>query len=211
VTPPVALTLALPRSTVDPAEADGTLRDVLRDPAFTAAERSWLQQLREDIQRWFLERLAEVFSSDAGTVIAWVLVAVAVLIGVLVVWRATRGMQRGARSDDEPTTEVTATRPPSAWLDDARAAERAGNHAEAVRCGYRAVVALLARRGHLEEVPGRTVGEYRAQVAEAGPDRLSDFTRASDVFERVWYARRPATPDDVGVVVGVADDLAGAR
>jgi hypothetical protein len=200
---------AWPRSTVDGDEVRGTVDRVLRDPAFTASRENWLSRLRDDVRQWILERLADVFESGAGTVLAWGLVALAVLVGVLVLVRATRGLRRGAVAPGGPAAVVVTRRPATEWLDDARAARSAGDLAEAVRCGYRAVVAGLARRGAVEEVPGRTVGEYRAQVARSRPDEAADFGRASEVFERVWYARRDASPDDVDVVLGVAEATAG--
>jgi hypothetical protein len=203
--------LAWPRSSADADEVRRTVEDVLREPAFTAAQDTWLAGLRDDIRQWFLERLQDLFSSGAGTVLAWVLVGLAVVVGLAVAVRALQGTRRGATASDGPAAVVVSRRPPADWLADARAAQAAGDLGEAVRCGYRAVVASLAGAGALEEVPGRTVGEYRTQVADHRPDRLDDFTRASDVFERVWYARRPATGDDVRAVVTVAEALADGR
>lgn len=202
---------ALPRSEVEPGTVDRTVDDVLRHRDFAAVEQSWLERLREDVRQWFLERLADLFSSGAGTVLAWVLFGVAVFVAVAVGVAVAGRMRRGARADAPVPSVVVTRRPPTDWLADARAAEAAGDHAEAVRCAYRAVVALLASRGAVEEQPGRTVGEYRSQLQRRAATRLDDFTRASDVFERVWYARRPATSDDVATVVGIADGLAGGR
>ncbi len=202
---------AWPRSSVDGGAADRTVEQILREPAFTTARPSWLARLRDDIRQWFIDRLAALFESGAGTVLAWSLVGLAVVVGVLVAVRALRGVRRGAVSE-EGVTAVTVTRRPAIdWLDDARAARDAGDLAEAVRCGYRAVVAGLAASGDLDEVPGRTVGEYRAQVRTNQPQRLDDFTRASDVFERVWYARRPAGHGDIEAVLAVADEVAPGR
>lgn len=197
---------AWPRSSVDGDEVDRSVDDVLGDPAFTSSQETWLSRLRDDVRQWFLERLTSLFESGAGTVLAWALVGLAVLAGVLVVVRATRGLRRGAVADQGPPAVRVARRAAADWLGDARAAREAGELAEAVRCGYRAVVAGLAREGALEEVPGRTVGEYRAQVAHEGPAHLPAFERASEVFERVWYARRPASDQDVVAVLAVADE-----
>lgn len=197
--------LALP----DGQEVDRTVRDVLRHPDFAAAEPTWIERLRQDVQQWIFERLADLFSSGAGTVLGWVLFGVAIAVGVLVLVLATRGFRAGSRGESEPAAVVVTRRRPADWLADARGAEAAGELAEAVRCGYRAVVAALGRRGDLEEVPGRTVGEYRAQVHRSGSESEGDFGRASEVFERVWYAQRPASGDDVRTVLSVATALAG--
>ncbi len=202
---------AWPTPDPDGDRVDRLVDGILRDPAFTASQETWLQRLRDDVRQWFLERLAALFDSGAGTVLAWSLVALAVLVGVLVVVRATRGMRRGAAADAGPPAMVVTRRPAGDWLADARAAQQAGDLAEAVRCGYRAVVAGLAVDGALEEVPGRTVGEYRAQVRAQRPDLVEAFGRASEVFERVWYARRPADPGDVDVVLDVATTTGRSR
>lgn len=203
--------VAWPRSTVDGDVADRTVEQVLREPAFTTARRSWLARLRDDARQWFIDRLAALFESGAGTVLAWSLVGLAVVVGVLVAARALRDVRRGAAAE-QGVTAVTVTRRPAAdWLADARAARDDGDLDEAVRCGYRAVVAGLAASGDLDEVPGRTVGEYRAQVRANQPPRMDGFARASDVFERVWYARRPADREDVDTVLAVADQVAPAR
>lgn len=201
---------AWPRSTVD-GDVDRTIEQVLREPAFTTARPSWLERLRDDVRQWFFERLATLFESGAGTVLAWTLVGLAAVVGVLVVVRAMRDVRRGAVAEAGAGAVTITRRPAADWLADARAAREAGDPAEAVRCGYRAVVAGLASSGGVDEVPGRTVGEYRAQVREHRPELLDDFVRASDVFERVWYARRGADPHDVATVLDVAARLAPRR
>lgn len=203
--------LAWPQPTVDGGAADRTVEQILREPAFTTARPSWLARLRDDIRQWFIDRLASLFESGAGTVLAWSLVGLAVIVGVLVAVRALRDVRRGAVAEEGVTAVTVTRRPATDWLADARAAREDGDLAEAVRCSYRAVVAGLAASGGLDEVPGRTVGEYRAQVRTNQPERLDAFMRASDVFERVWYARRRADQDDVDAVLGVADEVASAR
>lgn len=200
---------ALPAPSVDGDEVDRTVTDVLTRPEFANARPGWFQQLRERIRTWFLERLADLFGSEAGTAIAWGLVALAALVAILVLARVVMVMRRGGDTEQGPAVTVTRPRRPAEWLADARAARDRGERAEAVRCAYRAVVALLAERGAVEEVPGRTVGEYRRQVASRAPQHTAPFAEASDVFERIWYARRPAADDDVQRVLTIADALDG--
>jgi hypothetical protein len=57
-------------------------------------------------------------------------------------------------------------------------------------------VADLAGRGLVEEVPGRTTGEYRAQVTRSVPAAAPDFSTASDLFERAWYGAADTGPED---------------
>jgi hypothetical protein len=58
-------------------------------------------------------------------------------------------------------------------------------------------VAALADAGIVEEVPGRTAGEYRQEVGSAVPEARADFDGASEVFERVWYGDEPGGRDAV--------------
>lgn len=84
--------------------------------------------------------------------------------------------------------------PPERWRRLAAAAREAGDHREAIRCQYRGLIGDLARSGYVDEIPGRTSGEERAQVAEIAP-RLGDIGRqvadsfdlAADTFDSAWF------------------------
>jgi hypothetical protein len=51
-------------------------------------------------------------------------------------------------------------------------------------------VADLAARGLVEEVPGRTAGEYRRQVDAVVPEVAPAFDGATSLFEGAWYGGR---------------------
>ena len=81
---------------------------------------------------------------------------------------------------------------------------------------YRALVGDLARAGYVDEIPGRTSGEERAQVAEIAP-RLgeagravsSEFDVAADTFDVAWFDDGVVTRgDDERFLAGGGD---GAR
>ena len=57
-------------------------------------------------------------------------------------------------------------------------------------------MADLARRGVLEEIPGRTAGEYRVELGGAVPAAGPSFAGATELFERAWYGGRPTTAED---------------
>lgn len=76
---------------------------------------------------------------------------------------------------------------------------------ESIRCQYRALVGDLARAGFVDEIPGRTSGEERTQVAELAPRRnvaergvVEAFSIAADTFDTAWF--------DDGVVVAADDE-----
>jgi hypothetical protein len=81
-----------------------------------------------------------------------------------------------------------------------------------LRCRYRALVADLATRGLVDEIPGRTTGEYRRELASSLPSALDEFSGATDLFERAWYGEVPMGPDEHARFRSHADRvLAGAR
>jgi hypothetical protein len=171
----------------DPDQVREVVHEVLSRPEFRPAERS----LVERIYDWVLEAigrlLAALGGSGAGGIVGLILLAL-VLVGVgVLVARFSRGLT--------PSPEVAAAVPgirrrsAAEWRADAAAQERAGAWREAVRSRYRALVADLASRGLVEEVPGRTAGEYRREVGRALPAAAGDFAGATELFEVAWYGR----------------------
>ncbi len=91
---------------------------------------------------------------------------------------------------------VIARRSAADWRAEADERERAGDWRGGLRCRYRALVAELAERGLVDEVPGRTAGEYRREVADAVPVAAVDFAGATELFELAWYGHRVTGADD---------------
>jgi Domain of unknown function (DUF4129) len=130
-----------------------------------------------------------------GNVLVFILVALLIAaIVAAVIWYVRSASPRvRAHGDDADDFEVISeriidhSRAPSDWR--AAAAEHlaAGRYREALRCRYRALVGDLARRGLLDEIPGRTTGEERIQLADLAPDSSPAFSRASSMFDDVWY------------------------
>ncbi len=140
---------------------------------------------------------------DAGflTVFLWiVLIAVVVFAIVMVVRsRSQAGSSRrskGAHADDDGDDDevieegavfVDRSREPGDWRHQADEHRRAGRYREALRCRYRALVGDLARRGWIDEIPGRTTGEHRHQVREVTPAAGPAFDAAAELFDGAWY------------------------
>lgn len=102
----------------------------------------------------------------------------------------------GARIIDHET-------PPDRWRRLAAVAREAGDHRDAVRCQYRALIGDLARAGYVDEIPGRTSGEERDQVAEiaprlgaAGRDVARQFDIAAGTFDEAWFDDGEVTKAD---------------
>jgi Domain of unknown function (DUF4129) len=184
----------LPAPTRDPDRVREAVREVLARPEFRPPERSLLQRAWD----WLLEQagrlLAELGASGVGGIVGLAVLVLALLgIGLLAA-RFSRGVT--------PSPEVRAAvpgaprRPAADWRAEAEAHERAGRWRQAVRCRHRALVAELAARGLVDEVPGRTAGEYRREVGRSLPDAAADFAGATELFELAWYGRgEPGAPE----------------
>jgi hypothetical protein len=95
------------------------------------------------------------------------------------------------------TVIIDRSREPRGWREEADEHRAAGRFRDAVRCRYRALVGDLARRGLLDEIPGRTTGEERRQLRASAPNAVPFFREAADLFDGAWYGH---------VAVGAADD-----
>jgi hypothetical protein len=171
----------------DPDQVREVTREVLSRPEFRVPERSLLERVLDWVLEVIGRLLAALGGSGAGGIVGLVLLGL-ILLGVVVL--AAR-FSRGLTPSPEVAAAVPAGRLRSAaeWRADAEAQERAGAWREAVRCRYRALVADLAHRGVVEEVPGRTAGEYRREVGRSLPDAAGDFAGATELFEVAWYGR----------------------
>ena len=150
------------------------------------------------------------FDLSIVSLLLWVLLIAAVvgLVYMLVRWAATKSGRSAARrksvadDDDGDIVErdavaVDHSREPVNWRAEAEQHRLAGRYRDALRCRYRALVGDLARRGLIDEIPGRTTGEERSQLGLATPAASSPFNSAADLFDGAWYGH---------LDVGVADD-----
>ena len=146
------------------------------------------------------------------SLLLWILLfaAVAGLLYMLVRWvlskqggGARRRNAAGDGDDDDDdvlerdAVEVDRTREPTNWRWEAEQHRLGGRYRDALRCRYRALVGDLARRGLIDEIPGRTTGEERAQLRRVTPTASAPFNSAADLFDGAWYGHS---------AVGAADD-----
>jgi Domain of unknown function (DUF4129) len=195
----------LPVPDRDPDQVREVVGEVLARPEFRPPHRS----LTERALDWVLELigrlLAALGGSGAGGIVGLILLAL-VLVGVGVL--AAR-FSRGLTPSPEVAAAVPAGRRRSAaeWRAEAEAHERTGAWREAVRSRYRALVAELASRGLVEEVPGRTAGEYRREVGRALPEAAADFAGATELFEVAWYGRSRTGAGDAAHLRDLSDHV----
>lgn len=134
------------------------------------------------------------------SLLLWLLLIAAVLFLLFLVVRyadSKSGRSRKRKKDvdrneDEDIVErdavaVDRSREPTNWRSEADQHRLAGRYRDALRCRYRALVGDLARRGLIDEIPGRTTGEERAQVRRVTPAASTPFDSAADLFDGAWY------------------------
>ena len=134
---------------------------------------------------------------DLVTMALWIALIAGLVVLLVVVGRALAKRSTKVDDDvkelDDPDVEevggvvVDRRREPSNWRAEADAHRRAGRFRDALRCRYRALVGDLARRGLIDEIPGRTTGEERAQLHDVAPRAAPPFDRAADLFDGAWY------------------------
>jgi hypothetical protein len=187
----------------DPQQVREVVREVLSRPEFRPPQRSLTERLFDWVLELIGRLLAALGGSGAGGIVGLILLAL-VLAGVGVL--AAR-FSRGLTPSPKVAAAVPGGRRRSAaeWRAEAEAHERAGAWREAVRSRYRALVADLAARGLVEEVPGRTAGEYRRQVGRALPEAATDFAGATELFEVAWYGRSSTGTGDAAHLRDLAD------
>ena len=197
---PVADPRQLPPPSSSGDEIRRAAREILARPEFRPPQKS-LWERAVDWVRHLVDR-ALSFGSP-GTVAGLVVLAVVLALVIALLWRIGRTIGRdpsGALSIDEDVG-----RPATDWRAEAARHEATGEWRDALRCRYRALVADLAGRGLVDEIPGRTTGEYRAEVAVSVPAVDADFATATDLFERAWYGAADAGPDENERFRGAAD------
>jgi hypothetical protein len=182
--------LPVPRD--DPGRVGRIAEEVLSRPEFAGGRPSLLDRALE----WVFDRIGQllelIVAAAAGGGVGSILTAVAflaVVAGVgIVVWRVLRGV---TADPAQGAAAETALRPATDWRAEAEVHERAGAWRQALRCRYRALVADLATRGLLDEVPGTTAGEYRGQLRRNAPAAAGDFGGATEMFELARYGNLP--------------------
>jgi hypothetical protein len=150
-------------------------------------------------------------SSGGGglSAIVWLLLALAIALLIGLAVRAIAGRVRDRDIDEDavagdgeeivPLDEalIDPDNSPGDWRARSQRHRALGEHRDALRCEYRALVGDLARRNLLDEIPGRTTGEERAQLRRTTPIVNAAFGEAADMFDAVWYGAADATAEMV--------------
>lgn len=178
-----------PAPTQSPDEVRQAADDVLDGAEFQRPEPNAFEKARA----WIEERVGRVLqglvTGDGASVLGWIVLIGALVAIAFLLARLGRSVQR----DPGKAAEISVERSRTAdqWADEAERLEGRGEWKLALRCRFRALVATLVEQGRVDDVPGRTAGEYRAEVDVALPEVAADFAEATYLFEDAWYGDEP--------------------
>jgi hypothetical protein len=193
----------------DAASVDQAARRILSQPQFRQPPESIEARVRHWIGSRFTRLLNDAVSGHLGVIGGIALLVIA----ALVIWAIVSASRRIAL--DTPVRGIQLggpRRPPADWLREAASCEASGDWRNALLARYRALVAELDRRGVVDEIAGRTTGEYRREVARALPVAGDDFAGVTDLFEQSRYGDRDVGPDDAASARLLSERvLAGTR
>jgi hypothetical protein len=189
----------------DPEEVRRLADEILSRSEFDVPEPSLLQRAID----WLLRQLERLFGGDGGSgglesggggaggsSLFTVLVLIVGLVLVVLVVRALRGtwVRRRRVEVEDLDVDVEGRRSAAAWDDLARRLEAEGRWKDGMRARFGSLVERLVDRGVVDDIPGRTTGEYRAEVRDALPEAGDAFSKAADLFDRAWYGDLPTGP-----------------
>jgi hypothetical protein len=189
-------------------EARQRAEDILARPEYRPPDKSLLQRAFDWLDEAVRSFLNSLLSGGAASIVAWIVLAALVGVVVVVALRVSRSVQRvpAVPIDNDPAPR----RSPRDWSAEAERHEAAGEWKDAIRCHHRSLVATLIERELLRDVPGRTTGEFRAELHEHAPDStVVAFALASDLFEAAWYGDAPTGAEQVARFRQLADQVLG--
>jgi hypothetical protein len=184
-----------------PDPPPGTVREradqILSGSQFhTGSSKSLMQRFLD----WLGDQITLPFTSASGgnDVVGFVILVAFLALLVYVLSRLRVSLPTSVSEIDvvDVGVEADEERPADAWRRAAEDAEAAGEWKIALRARYRWLLGELFERQLLTNVPGRTPGEYRNDVARVLAGSASDFAQATDLFEHAWYGNESTGADE---------------
>lgn len=190
---------------VDPTVVREDVRDVMSgsdydySPSTIERARDWIA---DQLSKLFPEidgpNAGGTFGGGIGALIGWLVIVAAVVAIIVVVAWVLLNRTRRVKAESEPATEaeVEHRRRAKEWMADAERLEAAGEWKEALRARFRHLVRTLVDRRQLPDVPGRTTGELRGDLARTTPAGADPFDTCCILLELAWYAGLPTGPEE---------------
>lgn len=163
-------------------------RRILAEAQFHQPPKPWIQRATDWIDQEITKLLNALASGSSAGVIAWIIVGIAVVVAAVLIRRFVGRVQLDPGVESE--THTVRRRSATEWAELATTHRTAGEWKQAVRCDYRALIATLAERGVVDDIPGRTAREYERLVD------VGEFNEATELFEAVWYGNADTGEED---------------
>jgi len=170
--------------------------------------------LVQRVMDWVKGGIQDALDAASGSSTGHALAVMAVLLGLagLIGWLVSRTRlsrrARDARQGGVLTEEAVSA------ADLRRRAEQAladGRPADALVDGFRAMTARQVERGRLADIPGATAHEVALWLEAEYPVQSSRVDVSAALFDAVLYGGRGASAEQARAVLGLDDELAGAR
>lgn len=182
---------------VEPEEARREARDILSGAEYSEPEESLVERAVD----WLFGRLGDAIATltggGPGSVIGWLIVTA---LGAGAIWLLVRSLRvpsvPGRPVDGELRYGTETHRDPAVWLEEAARLAAAGDHRGALRCRYQALIARLVLDGVVDDVLGRTTGEYQALLSDRLPGEREAVERITARFDDAWYGGRTIDATD---------------
>lgn len=197
----------------DPAKQ---ARDIVARREFADAAQGRSQ--KSELERWledFFKKLSKLFRlsppggpnpnaifgfAETMRLFLYFIVGVGILVLLYYLLRVAKDagwFKRGpkkkkASATDDPLLDEAIEDPLSA----AQLAEQSGDWRQAVRLHYIAALRMLNERGWLAMEANRTNWEYQRLLQQRNAELARMLLPATRRFDRLWYGRRIATPED---------------
>ena len=183
---------------VDPEAARDAARDILSGAEYAEPEPGPVERVVD----WVFERIGSFLGTltggGPGSVIGWIVVIALVAGAALLIVRALRVPALGRIADRDGLRYGTETRwDPALWLEESARLARAGDRRGALRCRHQAMLATMVSEGVVDDVPGRTAGEYGSLLGLRLPDLHAEIDELTDRFQAAWYGGHPVSDADL--------------
>lgn len=182
----------LPVPTHSPEDVRDTADEVLARPEFQRPEPNIIDKARSWVEEQIGRVLQDLTAGGGASVLGWVVLVAAIAAIAFLLARFGRTVQIDPRR--AAAVSVERSRSAAQWNAEAEELEADGAWKAALRCRFRALVAALVDHGQVDDVPGRTAGEYRSAIGAALPAVAGAFAEATYLFEDAWYGDEPTGP-----------------
>lgn len=165
---------------------------------------------------WIGDALDRIFStifggagSGAGVTLAYILLAVAIVVLLLAIWRAIKGRTPKDDEADDPGARIVFDElvDPNELRTDLAARTASGDWRGAVVTGFRLAVVALIDAGVAVERPGATAGDFGRAVDRNRPELSDPYTQAASRFNLAFYSDAEIVEGDYKLVSALLSSL----